>query len=466
MEHDLVVRNARIIMPNDVVSGDLGITDGKIAAIGDDVSPGTIQIDARGKILLPGGIDSHCHLAQQPVNGEPVCPDDFETASCAAAAGGTTTIIPFSMCPRGADQAQTLATYLALGHNRSLIDYGVHLQMPEADPAFLSTTLPKLAQQGFTSLKIFTTYEGYALADTEILSVMRAAAALNLLCIIHCEDDALVRHLTSVSLNAGDIGLSFQPKVRAMIAEAEMIHRMGNYAIATGARIHIFHVTGAAALTEVARAKARGARISAETCPHYLTFSAQDLARPNFEGAKFLCAPALRTPTDQAALWHALCEDCLSIVSSDHSPSHRLDQIARANAGEVIPFTGFSGGIPGIQTMLAVLFSEGVSRGRISLSRFAELTAQTPAHLFGMPDKGEITVGRDADLTLWDPDATWTIRHADMLSAVDFTPWEGWEMTGRPVMTISRGRIVMRDGRVDRSALGHGRLLPRQGVPT
>lgn len=447
------------------VIGDLAVRNGKIAAIGD--LAGTIgdAIDAEGMILLPGGIDTHCHMAQRPVNREPPCPDGFDSGTAAAAAGGITTVIPFSMCPRGADQEAVLREYLALAEACAVIDYGIHLQMPEADPRFLSETLPRLAEEGFTSLKLFTTYEGYTLSDSEILTIMAAAAKLDLLCLIHAEDDALLRFLTAREIAEGRTGLERQPLARPIEGEAETIRRLSGYAAATGARIHIYHVSGRQPVDEIDRARARGVRISGETCAHYVSFTADDLARPDFEGAKFLCSPAMRTRDDHAALWQALADGRLSIWSSDHSPSHRLEQIARAKAGEAIPFTGFSGGMPGLQTLLPVLFSEGVAKGRISLMRFAELTAAEPARLFGLPSKGRIEVGADADLVLWDPGAKWTVRHADMLSNVDFTPWEGWEMTGRPVMTLSRGRIVARDGRITDGAHGHGQFVSRGRVP-
>ena len=462
MQDTLTLRNARILTQGGEVFGHLAIAGGRIAAIGPDLPQAGQVIDAGGRILLPGAIDSHCHIAQRPVHGEAPCPDDFTTATRAAAAGGITTVIPHSMCPRGADQAAILQDYLAEAAGAALVDYGVHLQMPEADPGFLAKTLPGLVAQGFPTLKLFTTYEGYTLSDAEVLAIMATAADLGALCLIHAEDDALIRHLTARALSAGRTGLTEQPLVRPAVGEAETIHRIANYAAATGARMHVFHVSGAAALEEVRRAKARGVRITAETCPHYLTFTAADLARPDFAGAKYLCSPALRCPKDQAALWAGLADGSLECWSSDHSPSHRMAQIGRARAEEAMPFTAFGGGMPGLQTLLPILFSEGVMGGRISLQRFVELTAGAPARLFGLPQKGRIAVGADADLTLWDPGARWVVRHAEMESRVDFTPWDGMALRGRPVLTLSRGRVVMRDGVVDGAAAGHGQLLRRE----
>lgn len=461
--HDLVIRSAVIVTSTGRIEGDLAVSGGRIAAIGEGIGRGAEEMDARGLLLLPGGIDTHCHIAQLPVNGEPPCPDDFESGTRAAAAGGTTTVIPFSMCARGDNQETALRAYLTQAEGRAVVDYSVHLQMPEADPRFLADVLPRLAAEGFTSLKLFTTYEGYTLSDPEILTILEAAGGLRMLCLLHAEDDALVRHLTAREIAAGRTGLERHGVARPIEAEAEMIHRVANYAAVRGARVHVFHVSGLSALDEIERAAARGVLISGETCAHYLSFTAEDVARPDFEGARFLCAPALRGASDRAALWQALADGRLALVSSDHSPSHRLNQIARARNGAPMPFTAFSGGIPGLETLLPVVFSEGVARGRLTLERFVEITAAEPARLFGLaPRKGTIAEGADADLVLWDPNARWTVAQRDMQSRVDFTPWEGIELTGRPVTTISRGRIVMRQGRIDTAAAGHGRLVHRE----
>ena len=366
------------------------------------------------------------------------------------------------MC--GVDEAPdaVLADYLAQAEGRAVVDYGVHLQLGKADPAFLAEVLPRLAEQGFTSLKLFTTYACYALGDGEVLAIMAAAARLGLLCLVHAEDDALIRFFAAREAAAGRNGLAAQAAIRPIEVEAEMIHRIGTYAKATGARVHVFHVSGALAVAALAEAAARGAAISGETCPHYLTFTAADLERPGFEGAKFIVSPALRTAADQVALWQALADGRLAVWSSDHSPQNRLAQIARARATGVGPYTAFSGGMPGLQTLLPILFSEGVMAGRITLRRFVELTAEAPAALFGLaPRKGALRVGADADLVLWNPEARWTVRQEDMLSKVDFTPWEGMAMRGAPVLTVSRGRIVARDGHIEAGAVGHGALLRR-----
>ncbi|MFN0114735.1 MAG: amidohydrolase family protein [Paracoccaceae bacterium] len=471
MTTDLTIRNARILTPEGEVTGDLAVAGGRIAAIGPGLSTAlpraAAEIDAGGLLLLPGGIDSHCHMDQRPVNGEGVHPDDFTTATSAAAAGGVTTVIPQSMSGRGDDIAANLREYLAKAGGRAVVDYSAIIQMPEADPAFLSATLPRLVDEGFPTLKIFTTYEGYTLSDAEILRVLEAAAPLGVLSCIHAEDDALLTWATAKALREGRTGLTEQPKARPVEGEAGMIARVATYARVTGAAVHVYHVTGRLPLAAIAEAQALGARVTGETCPQYLTFSEDDLDRPDFDGARFLASPALRGAEDRAALWAALADGGLASYASDHSPSHRMAKIARAQEraarGEATPFTEMGGGSPGLQVLLPVLFSEGVVRGRIGLDRFAELTAGAPARLFGLAGrKGRIAVGYDADLVLWDPAQRWTVRQADMLSRVDFTPWEGMELTGRPVMTFVRGRLVAEDGTVADGAVGHGRLVFRE----
>lgn len=461
MTHDLVIRDAVIVTPAGRLRGDLAADAGRIAEIGRDLQRGAREIDAGGRLLLPGGIDSHCHIAQASVSGEALCPDDWESATRAAVAGGTTTVIPQSMAARGDDIAARLAAYLATAQGAALIDHAAHVQMPDSSTATLAA-LPGLAARGFRSVKMFSTYEGYALTDAEMLAILSTTAALGMVAILHAEDDALVRHATAEELAAGRHGLDRHTHARPQAAEAEMIHRVANYAAATGARLHVFHVSGALALEEVARAAARGVAISAETCAHYLCFTAADLARPDFDGAWFLCAPPLRDEADRQALWDAVAGGGLQMVSSDHSPRHRMHAIARARAGEAMAFNAYGGGIPGLQTMLPAVFSGGVATARMTPERFAEVTATAPARLFGLRSKGVLAPGYDADLALWEPAARWAVRHADMESRVDFTPWDGVQMTGRPVLTVSRGRIVMQDGVIDGQAAGHGRLLAQE----
>lgn len=461
---DLIIRNARLVLPESEVTGDLAVTASRISAIGSALPRARDEIDAAGRILVPGGIDSHTHIAQRPIAGEAPSPDDFLTGTMAAAAGGTTTILSHSMCAVGDDPEAVLDAYIAQAEGRALIDYGAHLQLGEADPAFLSGGLARLAARGFTSVKLFTTYEGYTVSNADVLTILDAVAAQGLLACVHAEDDAMIRHLRARADTAGRADLATQAAVRPIEVEAAMIRRIAACARITGARTHIFHVSGPLALDEVTRAAARGVPITAETCPHYLAFTAGDLMRPAFEGAKFLVSPALRDKADQAALWEALADGRITTCASDHSPQHRMAQIARARSGAPMPYTAFSGGMPGLQTLLPYLFSQGVMAGRISLRRFVDVTAAEPARLFGLTGKGALKVGADADLTLWDPEARWTVRQADMQSRVDFTPYDGMEMRGRPVLTVSRGRTVMRGGVVDMTAAGHGRLARREGA--
>lgn len=462
--HDLVIRDAWVVTPAGRLRGDLAVDDETIAAIGAGLWPGRDELRATGLWLVPGAIDSHCHIAQAAVAGEPPCPDGWESATRAAVAGGTTTVIPQSMAARGADVAAALDACLAAAPGQALCDHAVIVQMPDAAPAFLRDGLPRLAARGFRAVKMFSTYAGYALGDAEILAILDAAARAGVLGVLHAEDDALVRHATAAALAVGRTGTAWQTVARPAAAEATLIHRAAAYAEATGARLHVYHVSGARALDEIARARARGLPVTAETCAHYLAFTAADLDRPDFEGAKFLCAPPLRGEADRTAVWAALAGGGLDCGSSDHSPSHRMPAIARARAGAAMTLADFGGGFPGLQTMAPTVFSGGVAAGRLTPERFAEVTATAPARLFGLTRKGRLAPGCDADLCLWDPAVRWTVRHAEMESRVDFTPWEGMAMTGRPVLTAVRGRIVMRDGRIDGGARGHGRLVAMEAA--
>jgi dihydropyrimidinase len=321
--------------------------------------------------------------------------------------------------------------------------------------------LPGLIEEGHRSLKIFLTYDNVALDDRETLKVLALARRCGALVCIHAENHAAIAFLTDALERAGLTAPKYHAWAKPMAVEREACHRVIALAELLDTPIHIFHVSGMESAEEIARAQARGLKVTGETCPQYLMLTADDLDQPGFEGAKFLCSPAPRTEADQAALWRYLRDGTLEVFSSDHAPNLFDDAHGKKVAGDTAPFSAVPNGLPGLETRLPILFSEGVSKGRIDLRRFVALAATNPARLFGLhPRKGTIAIGADADIAIWDANRKVTIRNAALHHQVDYTTYEGVEVVGWPEITLSRGEIVCDNGEIKGRA-GHGRFLPR-----
>lgn len=446
MTFDTIIKGGRVVTAADVVTADLGIADGRIAAIGADLGTAPETVDASGLIVMPGGIDSHVHISQPSGPGIEMA-DDFATASAAAACGGNTTVLPFCLPEEGQTLREAVAAYRAKAEGICRVDYGFHLIVKETDPATLGQDLPALLQAGHSSFKVFMTYEGLALSDREILEVMSVAKAHDAMVMVHAENEDAIAFLRDRAERDGRTQPLHHATTRPVSVEREAVHRAITLAEIAEVPLTIVHVSNGEALDEIRRARQRGARVYAETCPQYLTLTAEDLDRSEFDGAKYVCSPPPRTVADQVACWSGIEQGDFEFYSSDHCPFRFASTAGKDAPGARQSFRNIPNGIPGIETRLPILFSEGVVAGRISLQRFAALTATNHARLYGMyPRKGSIAVGADADLTLWDPEARRTIRQADLHHGADYTPWEGFEVTGWPVATYLRGRLLAQDG--------------------
>lgn len=457
-DFDLVIRNGTVVNATDVFAADVGIRDGKIVALGDKLGPAAREIDAAGRLVLPGGVDSHCHIEEPPV-GEIHNADSFSSGSASAAAGGTTTVISFSGQTKGGRLTDNLRAYHKKAES-SLIDYSFHLVISDPSDAVLAE-LPGLIDEGHRSLKIFLTYDNVVLDDAETLKVLALARNCGALVTVHAENHAAIKFLTDALERAGLTAPRYHAWAKPMAVEREACHRIIALAELLDVPIQIFHVSGAEAAEEIRRAQSRGLKVYGETCPQYLMLTADDLARDGFEGAKYLCSPAPRTTEDQEALWNYLRLGTLGVVSSDHAPTRFDDPHGKKVAGDKAPFRVVPNGVPGLATRLPVLFSEGVSKGRIDLQTFVALTSTNPAKLFGIhPQKGTIAVGADADIAIWDPNRKVTITNAMLHHQVDYTIFEGLEVIGWPVVTLSRGEIICEDGQI-KGKPGRGRFLAR-----
>ena len=456
-EFDLVIRAGSVALPGELERCDVGIRDGRIAALGADLGAGGRSLDAAGRLVLPGGIDSHCHIEQPESLGEN--PDTFETATRSAACGGTTSVICFADQMNSDSLAQVVSDYHQLAR-QSLIDYAFHIIIRRLDEK-AERELPALIEGGVRSLKYFAASR-LPLGDAEALRLLAVARAHGALVLVHAENNDAVNWCTEQFLDAGLTEPKYQPLSRPMAAEREATHRAIAFAEMVGTPIQIFHVSGAEPAEEIRRARDRGVRVFGETHPHYLLLTADDADRPGLEGAKFLCSPPLRSPADNRALWDYLRDGVLQVVTSDHSPFNYCGAAGKQVIGPNAGFDQIPNGLPTIETRLPLLFSEGVSKGRIDLETFVDVSATNPAKIFGLyPRKGVIEVGADADLAIWDPDRPVTITNDMLHHNVDYTPFEGWEVRGWPITTICRGEIICDDGHV-LGAPGHGQYLARE----
>jgi dihydropyrimidinase len=456
--NDLVLHGGTVVLETGVASVDVGILDGRIAAIGPALV-GRERIDCTGLQLLPGGVDNHCHIAQKPTsNGRNA--DDFASGTSSAAVGGTTTVICFAKQEIGEDLRDTVAAYRAAA-SAAVVDHAFHVVVSDPSPAVLSEQLPALVAMGVRSFKVFMTYEGLRLADGALLAVLDTAKRLGALVAVHAENDEAVRFGVARLVAEGRTEALSHALSRPSIVEAEAVTRAIMLSEVAGQPIHVFHVTGALPAAAVAAARARGVRVYAETCTHYLTLTDDRLRQPMAQAARFICSPPLRPAADRDALWDRLADGTLQMVSSDHSPYRIDDPLGKLKDGPDTPFNRVSNGMPGLATRLPVLYDAGVATGRLDLPAFARLTATNPARLYGLyPRKGAIAVGADADIAVWDPGRKVTLTAADLLSGAGYTPYEGETVTGWPVLVLSRGAVVARDGRVVADP-GRGVHLPR-----
>jgi dihydropyrimidinase len=452
---DLVLRNGRVALPEGVVVADIGIADGRIAAIGPAIARGREELDASQRLILPGGVDAHCHMDQQPWEGRETA-DDFRTGTLSALCGGTTTVIPFAMQMRGQSLRAIVDDYHRRARPKAHVDYAFHLIVGDPTPEVLERELPALIAEGCTSIKLYLTYEGLKLDDYEVLKTLEIARREGALVMVHAENDACIRWLTERLLEAGKTGLRYHVAAHPEIGDREATHRAISLAELVEVPILIAHVAAAGAVDEIRRARARGLEIYGETCPQYLFLSAEDIDTPDLSGAKCVCTPPPRDKSNQPAIWQGVIDGTLGVFSSDHSPWHYADKIS---GGPGTPFTRIPNGVPGIETRLPLLFSEGVHGGRLTIEQFVERTATAPANLYGLfPRKGVIAVGSDADLAIWDPEREVVITNDILHHNTDYTPYEGRRVKGWPVVTISRGEILWIDGEV-RSNAGRGRFL-------
>lgn len=454
MSFDTIIRGGTVVTASDTVLCEVGIRDGRIVALGESLGDAAEIIDATGLLVMPGGIDSHVHLDQPGAPGI-VMADTFETGTRSAAVGGNTTVLPFCLQQKGQTLREALAAYQAKAEGNCHTDIALHLIVTDPTPQVLGQELPALIAEGYTSIKIFMTYDDMKLADRDILEVLDVARQHGALVMVHAEGYDAIRFLTERLERNDQTTPFFHGPSRPISVEREATHRAISFAEIVDTEAMIVHVSNRAAMEEIRRAQQRGLRIHGETCPQYLVLTEKDMDRPGMEGAKYVCSPPPRDSDSQAACWEGLQQGVFEVFSSDHCPFRYDDEAGKGAPRGKQSFRYVPNGIPGIATRMPILFSEGVVKGRIDLNRFVALTSTNHAKRYGLyPQKGTIAIGSDADIVLWDPARQLTIAHALLQDGCDYTPYEGLAITGWPVRTILRGQTLMLEGRVAQARQG------------
>jgi dihydropyrimidinase len=457
-DFDLVIRRGTVATAADTTACDIGIKDGVVAMLGKNLGLGAREIDASGRLVLPGGIDSHCHIEQRSSAGV-VCADDFYSATVSAAFGGTTTVIPFAAQHRGQSLRQVVEEYHAAARPKAVIDYAFHLIISDPSEQVMGQELPALIRDGYTSFKVYMTYDLLALDDRQMLDILAVARREGALVMVHAENHEMINWLTSRLLERGLGAPRFHAVSHARLAEGEATNRAVALSQLLDVPILLVHVSAGEAIDVIRNAQTKGLRIYGETCPQYLFLTADDLARPGVEGAKFCCSPPPRDHAAQQAVWTGLKNGTFQVFSSDHAP-YRFDASGKLPHGDKTTFKEIANGVPGIELRLPLLFSEGVGQGRLDLNAFVALTATNHAKLYGLyPRKGTIAVGSDADIAIWDPKRETEITAGILHDNVGYTPYEGRRLRGWPVTVLSRGRIAVEDGKLG-AERGSGQFLP------
>ncbi len=448
---DLAITGATAVTRAGVAPAEVGINGSRIAQI---ARPGSLAaasktIDARGKLLLPGAVDPHTHLDAEMFNLHTI--DDFESGTIAAAAGGVTTIVDYAFQERGGTLATAVAKWRAKAEGRAIIDYSFHIALLDPTREAIAE-IPRMVEQGFTSFKIFMMMNFEARAR-DFLRAFRVAGESGALLTIHAEDENLIGYCTEMLLRAGKESVEHFAASRPPLSESAAVKRALAMMQVTGAPAYFVHLSSRDAIAAIRRARDNGRAVLAETRPIYLYLTEERLLEPH--GERYVGYPPLRAAEHRDAIWAALADGTVDVVATDHCSWTLENKLSASRFTRVMP------GMSNLETLVPMLYSEGVAKGRISLARMVDLVATNPARIFGMyPKKGVIAEGSDADLVVFDPERKVTVHSQEMHSRADYDPFEGFEVTGWPAITISRGEVIVTDRHED-ARRGRGEMVRR-----
>jgi dihydropyrimidinase len=457
----ILIQNGIVVNADGQRKADVLIEAEDIAAVATSIPPsGHTVVDASGLFVMPGGVDVHTHL-DMPFGGT-VSADDYRTGTMAAAVGGTTTVIDFALQSIGSTMHAALEAWRLKAEGKACIDYSLHMAVTDlgaGDGAQGLREMEEMVSEGISSFKLFMAYPNVLMIDDGLMfKVMQKAGELNALCCVHAENGSVIDIVVARMLAEGKTAPHYHALSRSTKAEAEATHRAIAIAEMAGAAAYIVHLSNEDALRELKHAQQRGLRAWAETCTQYLVLSIEDqMPGLSWDEAKFVFTPPLREKKNQEVLWHALEDGTLSVVSTDHCPFRFADQKSLGRDD----FTKIPNGGPGVENRLQILWHFGVNTGRFTPEKFVELCCTAPARIFGLPRKGVIAAGMDADVLLWNPNATYTISAATQTMATDYSMFEGWTVRGNAKHVFSRGELVVEDGKWVGKA-GRGRFLKRE----
>ena len=451
-----LIKGGTVVTATDIYKGDVLIEEEKIAAIGTSLDvPADKTLDASGKYVLPGGIDVHTHL-DMPFGGT-TSADDFESGTVAAAHGGTTCVVDFAIQYKGQTLRQAWENWMKKAQGKAAIDYGFHMIVTDLNDS-VEKEMDSLVREGVTSFKLFMAYPGVFMLDdaTIFRALLKTGENGGTIC-MHAENGGVIDVLVKKALAEGKTAPKYHALTRPARAEAEATHRAIALAEMADVPIYIVHLSAAEALEMVTEARDRGLPAFAETCPQYLFLSYANYEEPGFEGAKYVMSPPLRAKGNEERLWRGLAGNDLQAVSTDHCPFCMKEQKELGKND----FSKIPNGAPGIETRMSLVFDGGVRSGKISLNRFVELTSTSPAKIFGLfPRKGTVAPGSDADLVIFDPKKKHTLSAKTHQMKVDYNPYEGREVTGQAEVVLSRGNVIVENGKFVGRA-GSGSFLKR-----
>jgi len=467
-----LIKGGTVVTATETMPADVLIDGEKVAGIasgdhGWDAGAGKV-IDAAGMYVIPGAIDVHTHF-DLPFGGTYVS-DDFETGTRAAAHGGTTTVVDFAVQVKGERIMDGFAAWMAKAEGKCVIDYGFHMIVGDVTTESLKE-MDAIVGEGVTSFKLFMAYPGVLYSDDgQIFRAMQQAAESGSTIMMHAENGIAIDVLRQQAVQRGNTDPRFHTTTRPPTTESEAVHRAIVLAELAGSPLYVVHMSAKEGVAELTRARDRGANVFGETCPHYMLLDWEHhVAAPGFEGAKYVCSTPIRPRAEghQEYLWNALARNDLQIVSTDHAGffydddltgPRRLGRQKRLGEGN---FTLIPNGLPGVEERLNVMYQAGVVEGRLSLNRWVEVCSTNPAKMFGMyPKKGTIAVGSDADIVVYDPNTSFTYSASTIHMNVDYTAYEGMQISGRPTAVLSRGKVIV-DGDAYIGAKGDGRYLRR-----